>query len=118
MRSIGLPVTEREGALFEWCHSSVNRTMDTGAFEIHSALPSAASARWLLPIGDRARHLQSTRIIGAYAPRARLAKALLRFVIRSGFGRWVGDQVILSHTLLRDLRNLVLLTTGEASPSF
>lgn len=114
----GLPVTERQGALFELCRSSVNRPMDTGAFEIHAALPSAASARWLLPIGDRARHLQSTRIIGAYAPRARMAKALLRFLIRAGLGRWVGDRVILSHARLMDLRDLVRLTTGEASPSF
>ena len=113
-----LPMTDSRTALFELCRSNVNEAAAREGYEVHAALPSAASARWLLPTGDWVRHMQATDIIGAYARRARIAKALLRFLIRAGLGRWVGDRVLLSRAKLLDLKDLVRSITGETRPSF
>lgn len=81
-------------------------------------LPSQRAARWLLPQGENRRSLQGLQIYTPYASTARIAKALLGQVLRTGFERWARHQLLIASREPLPLEALVSEVTGEHQPVF
>jgi hypothetical protein len=81
-----------------------------------AVLPSRQEPRYLLPLGDSRTTLEGFRVYTPYALGARVRKALLAQVVKTGWSGWpmhalhVGEPV--------GLKALVTNVTGERNPAF
>jgi len=81
-----------------------------------AVLPSRQEPRCLLPLGDSRTTLEGFRVYTPYGFGARLRKALLAQIVKTGWSGWAMHSLYVGEPL--GLKALVTNVTGERNPAF
>jgi len=87
-------------------------------FKEFALLPSASSARWIIPMGDAHCLRSGLNIYMPYATRARALKKLLVAISRLGWTGWARHRVVVASRKPLSFESLVSEITGEPCPVF
>lgn len=81
-------------------------------------LPSQSKPRWLLPVGNSNGMLAGSQIYMPHKPLARLAKAALVAMIKTGWDGWGCQRVLVASRESLAIEELVRDVAGETKPLF